>query len=146
MKMKECFGFLPLDQDDEILDSKAKQCGCSTCDQRYNCLCLSAITTGTLEKKKVENLLNIVKIDQKREDFDKKIREKFKKLREKFKNSPEEFVKGIDSFFIDEINKEENKDIRDVYIEFIKKNYLIVKEMKRKLEDVMMKLDINFDG
>jgi len=145
MESKSCFGFLPLDKDENTLDESAKKYGCYKCNQRYNCLCLSSIITGTSDNKNVDELINSVKIDQKRKIFDESMRKKFNELKKKLWNNQEDYYNEIDSLFINEIDKKENEDLKNFYISYLKANYSIIKEIKRKMEEAMIKLGVNYD-
>ena len=126
--MKECYSTLPLNNK-KLTDKFAGNHHCYACDDRYNCLLVSSITTQTTEKQWVVNLLNDVKADitaayviEKltknqndamsdpivREHFISMIRDKYKKLKIEISVIKESLLEiGID---IDkEIGEEENK-------------------------------------
>ena len=100
--MKECYSTIPLNNK-KLTSKHSRLYSCYACDDRYNCLLVSAITTQSMEKSWVVSLINDVKEDVTagyvveklshnndneamndpivREHFVKMVRDKYKKLR-----------------------------------------------------------------
>ena len=143
--MKECFGTIPVNENDDFIESYAMKKQCNSCIHRYNCLCTSAASLGIVDDERIEKLLHIVKVNIKREDLEKKIKTKLEEFKIEFKNDPHKCCDEINNFIVNEIMKKGNEDLKELYIKHVKQSYFALKKETERLCLFLKELGIDVE-
>jgi len=141
--MKDCFGSIPLDKKDlfqsDLVKEHAGDNGCYECPERYNCICLSSVITGAHDNENFDSMVKDLRLGIRSDDFNNKIKRHYENITgNKF---VEDGIEMINGFFFKEIKKPEYKDVKDLYIKYIKGEYSDVK----KKHDLILKLMTNME-
>jgi hypothetical protein len=117
--------------------------GCYECPERYNCICLSSVINGVSDNSKFNESIKELKLGIRSDNFNEKIKKHYDEIVNSQANSESGGI--MNSFFFQEIKKPEFKEVKEFYVNFIKKEYISAKEKSKSIGKIMINMENFFE-